>query len=357
MKLVVPLLSVFVLGLLSSCGGTNEAKIRLKSRSLMTEIGPHDVLVNYVSSADYASREKVEDCYAHIEEVMCLVKDNTTKDECLPGGEAYAAPFQELYKNYPPALQKMFCSLDNIYVLETFYATAYAANNVDEQGRVVGANMGIRKSVLDENLSLSKWASWKEQLNFGGDVTGYKSAKTLPRHTTSAAPGKREVNDFLYFVVAHEFGHMFDFANAINRIDAACTGESCPFEVDTWGDFSWETPNMAKADQDFENRNGLCFYTCKSNPLSASSVPSVYRGLHRSNFVSTYAASNPYDDFADSLGYVALLDYLQSEYYLDTNSGARYDIMAKLRSKRFAEKRQYIYDFLAGSILYPGDGV
>jgi len=157
------------------------------------------------------------DCRAHIESVMCLVDPPENKSEepgsdrpCLPGGQAYAKYFEALYDNYPSALQKMFCSLRHIYIEKDFFGTAYAGLVKDEAGRPIGAKMGIRKSVLDENLNLGLWASWKEQLSFGGVTDSYTLTPNLPSIQT-ASDGN--LNDFLYFVVAHEFGHIFDFIN------------------------------------------------------------------------------------------------------------------------------------------------
>lgn len=64
----------------------------------------------------------------------------------------------------------MFCSLNYIFIEKEFFGTAYASPLKDSNGNIIGAMMGIRQSVLDENLNLETWASWKEQLSFGWPV-------------------------------------------------------------------------------------------------------------------------------------------------------------------------------------------
>ncbi|MBK9321986.1 MAG: hypothetical protein IPM97_03335 [Bdellovibrionaceae bacterium] len=82
--------------------------------------------------------------------------------------------------------KKMFCSLKHIFVEKHFFGTAYAGTLKDQNGAMNGAMMGIRQSVLDQNLNLTTWASWKEQLSFGGVADSYTSSPDLPHIETSS---------------------------------------------------------------------------------------------------------------------------------------------------------------------------
>lgn len=295
------------------------------------------------------------DCRAHIRRVMCLVDpdpqggEGTADRPCLPGGEDYAGFFEALHDRYPRTLQRMFCSLSRIYVEKAFVGTAYAGVIRDASGALIGAKMGIRKSVLDERLDLTTWASWKEQLSFGGETGSYRLTDGLPRIRTTSSP---EVSDFLYFVVTHEFGHIFDFANQLNRtVSGADGGEMHP---DSWGALSWITERKPKPENDFVNLPGLCFYWCGTNPLAPGAAPELYEGLDRSSFISTYATSQPWDDFADSLAYTLMSQNLGTTYVLETGQGRSYDIMSKLHGPVFSEKLRYIERFLGRTdVVYP----
>lgn len=304
-----------------------------------------------------------DDCRAHIREVLCLVDppaevdNNKQKRTCLDGGESYAHHFEVIYDNYPVVLQKMFCSLDVIYIEKKFIGTAYAGVIEDDEGNIIGAKMGIRQSVLDEKLDLNLWASWKEQLSFGGIANSYTLTAGLPSITTST---DKAVNDFLYFVIAHEFGHIFDFANEVNKV-TTCEEKSaenpepkCLLHQQSWGALSWITDQKPKAENDFTNRSGLCFYWCDDNPLERDVITGLYADLYLTNFISIYATTQPWDDFADSLGYFVLMQNLKASYSIDTANGNTYNIMDKLKSSIFATKFSYLKNFLQRQdIIYP----
>ncbi|MDD4976370.1 MAG: hypothetical protein PHY93_18575 [Bacteriovorax sp.] len=301
-------------------------------------------------------------CRDHIKEIMCLV-DPMKEDEdiknrpCLEGGQSYAIHFEQLYDNYPPALQKMFCSLKRIYIENQFFGTAYASLMYDTNGNRDGALIGIRKSVLDESLSLATWASWKEQLSFGGVTDSYTVTPDLPHVTTSS---NSKANDFLYFVITHEFGHLFDFSNNLNE-QINCpepTPENedpeCKMAEGSWGAISWETDRKPKPINEFQNRSGLCFYVCEGKTLNKADVPGLYESLLKTDFVSTYSATQIWDDFAESLAYFTIDQKLASRYMLNTKQGKYYDSISKLSSPIFATKSQYLKNFLERTdILYP----
>ncbi|MGE0173637.1 MAG: hypothetical protein AB7T49_12645 [Oligoflexales bacterium] len=315
--------------------------------------------------------DRPTDCRAHIKEALCLVApdpnhpnevpDNSKKRSCLGGEGAYVEAFEQLYDNYPPVLQKMFCSLRKIQIEEKFFGTAYAnivwkdeANHVSD-----GAIMGIRKSVLDEKLTLTRWSSWKEQLSFGGVVDSYTVKDDLPKIETSS---KDQINDFLYFVVAHEFGHFLDFSNNLNeQINCSKKTENpddqvCDFADGSWGSLSWENTKTILPEFDFELRPELCFYWCDGKTLGKDQIDSVYQGLSNAPFVSTYSTTNARDDFAETFAYRLLNQYVDSKYSLVTPAPAqiRYDIIEKLRGERMASKVEYVDDVIAKDDLkYP----
>ncbi len=303
------------------------------------------------------------DCRDNIRKVICLVdpveKGQDSKSrKCLEGGQEYAIYFERLYDNYPPVLQKMFCSLKYLFIEKKFFGTAYAGMLERKDGKYQGAMMGIRKSVLDENLNLTTWASWKEQLSFGGIADAYKVLPGLPRIQTKSAG---LANDFLYFVVTHEFGHIFDFANDINKTQNCPEPKSedeempeCRLAENTWGDIGWQTTRLPHPINEFPKRKSLCFYGCEGKPMSKGDIPEVYQALHQTDFISTYAATNPWDDFSDSLAYYLMREKLNTSYFVMTEDGADYDIIKKLDSILFARKSNYIKNFLnLDEIKYP----
>ncbi len=252
----------------------------------------------------------------------------------------------------------MFCSLDVIFIEKKFFGTAYAGLVKDANGKPVGAQMGIRQSVLDEDLGLTQWSSWKEQLSFGGIVDSYTVSSHLPIIQTSTPA--ENLNDFLYFVVAHEIGHIFDYANLINEtkncpeVPDDQEPLECELQEGSWGSIGWLTTQKPKAENDSLNRSQLCFYWCDGNTLGASTISNLYADLFKTNFISIYSTTQPWDDFADSLAYFLMKRNLDTAYSIHTNQGQSYDIMKKLNSPVWRTKRQYLEKFISRTdIIYP----
>lgn len=306
--------------------------------------------------------EVISNCRENIAKVVCIVDPGVENEDpsarpCQSGSEAYATYFEQIYDHYPATLQKMFCSLKHIFIEKNFTATAYAGTSTGADGAKNGAIMGIRKSVLDEGLSLTQLASWKEQLSFGGVVDSYTLTPELPMIETATS---KKVSDLLYFILAHEFGHMFDFANELNKFKNCSEPSSqdewpvCEIEPGSWSSISWENTLKPHPASDFVHRQALCFYWCNNSTLDSSTIFSVYQGMAQSDFISLYAATNINDDFADSIAYFLMDQELGTSYVIKTIDGQSYDIMAKLKSPLFQKKYDYIKQFLLRTdIVYP----
>ena len=273
------------------------------------------------------------DCRAHITKVVCYVEGQSGWSRpCLPDSKKYVPVFEALHDRLPPMLQKMFCSLEKLYVEKELESTAYAL-----RGRPV---IGIRASLIDEKLSLTKWATWKEQLNYGGKKDSYATREELPTYTSDTDV---TYEDMVFSIIVHEFGHLFDFANDVNDTE----GFSGKLKAGTYGAIGWETMYKPKAGNDFANRTKLCFYRCGST-LPASTVPAIYGELHdKTNFLNTYTARNPYEDFADTFSFYYFFKLTKHDYKLDTKQGKVYDMREALASDALAAKVKYLEAFEA----------
>lgn len=298
-------------------------------------------------------------CKQNIQDVMCFVdpvqgdpEQNPFARSCLPDSrkEKFVTFFQELHDQYPAELQKMFCSVKRIFVeKQDFGGTAYAGVAVDQQGQK-HAIMGIRASVVEMgDPRLDFWVSWKEQLSFGGILEKYVLTPGLP-FIGSAPIGYN--NDFIYYVIAHEFGHIFDFANQLNNFEETKNGwEAKP---GSWSALSWKTFETPKDQFNFQDRDKLCFYWCEGKTIARENINQMYADLSKTNFMSFYASTNPYDDFAETMAFTYLRKGLHSTYILNTGAGESYDMMRKLRSPLLKSKMNYIHKLMTSPDLrYP----
>ena len=297
------------------------------------------------------ARPKVTDCRANIKRAMCVVqarfepRGDRASRVCDKNSAAYVAFFEAVYDRFPPVLQQVFCSLDTISVEANMESIAYAGL------RGSNAIMGFRKSVIDEGLDLSTLLSWKEQLPFGGERDSYKLSDRLP--LLAITSGTREPSqDLAFYILAHEFAHMLDFANDINT--SCWPGMACEAERGSWTALSWSDTDHPRKSVDFPHRADVCFYQCNGGPVSTKHIGTLYEGLNDSNFVTLYASTNIYDDFAESMAFYYLDRERGFGYGVDTRQGATWNLLDKVHAPQFKAKLKYIEHFVSRSdIAYP----
>ena len=308
--------------------------------------------------------KRPSDCRAHIAQVICVVESknkgkiwlDSDDRPCLDGAQKYTDMLQQLYDDFPEILQRMFCSLQRINIEKSSLPTAFARTlwiKDQETGelRTNGSILHLSQKPLDLNLNLAKWASWKEQLSFGGSQDSFNLSVDLPRAETKSPP---KINDFLYFLIAHEFAHFFDAANGVNAQETCDKKQKshCPFKKESWGALSFESNNMVKATADFPKRSKLCFYWCHGKYLPRTAIPALYDALEKSSFISTYASTNASEEFADSFAYFIMHEHLHSAFSFLLPNAPHYDVMAKLESPVFAIKLHYLKS-LVSHLKYP----
>lgn len=297
------------------------------------------------------------ECRASIRPKMCLVDPQPEGESgprpCLAGGEAYAPQLEALFDTYPAALQRVFCSINRIFVEKDSVGTAYAGSGTYAPGKF-GTIMGIRQSVLDERLTLSHWASWKEQLAFGANPKSFELLEGKPIVTASLKDSN--VHDFLYFVIAHEFGHILDFANGANQFECGAAEATTHLHRDCiptgqWSKLDWQDSLTPLEGKNYSFRDDFCFYWCNGHFPGLAHMGEMYRNLWNTTFLSSYASKNAYDDLAETMAYVVATDEQDLHFELNIE-GTTYDSVAKLFLPRLDEKREWMREFLKRPHLY-----
>lgn len=238
---------------------------------------------------------------------------------CLPGGEKYEKIFRDHYKRSSSLIRKMYCSLEKIWIENDLHTTAYAVPIRDESNKVVAGAIGISRKFLDENPSLQSWMEKKENSSFGGSSVFKFQIKT--RKKISAVD----------YALNHEFGHLFDYANDIQK--------------------SWtEIKNIGLGPIQKE----LCFYQCGGNYIAENRGTELMNELLQSTYVSTYASVNSKEDWAETFA----LYYASSDKGLQIKtqtSESQFDLHQHMNSDVMSEKLNFYRAFIKGSIRYPAD--
>jgi hypothetical protein len=159
----------------------------------------------------------------------------------------------------------------------------------------------------------------------------------------------------MYFVFAHEFGHLFDFANGVNRFEwnQACSqAGTCASSVGSWSSIAWETSTTHLTTTDFKDSSLLCFYGCQKTMTQDQAIE-LYQDFQHGGFVSTYASTNPWDDFAETLAYYVLRTTMKKSLVVTYADGLSFDATDRLDTPELKKKVGYVQGFLAASPKYP----
>ncbi|WP_413569237.1 hypothetical protein ACLWBD_01065 [Bdellovibrio sp. HCB117] len=300
-------------------------------------------------------------CRDRIKQVICLVDNSSSPNgprQCLSGSENFAAPIEKIYDILPEKLQKAFCGLDAIFVESDVESLAYAGIiRANEKGEVEGSFIGVRRTLLETAYDATSVFGWKEQKAFGIIAPPFVHLPDGPRvevilpHSLSA----------LQYIFIHEIGHILDFANSANEF-VCPANETCdlskwdPVEfgkmipaANSFGALSWKNPMYPQDAQRFPLWDKLCFYGCNER-LTIADMESFYRQLDQTNFVSTYAAVSPYEDFAESFTFHVLS--LQGEW----NYRVQTPYMAYSLEKKWDvlfPKKSWLEAFYQRDLKYP----
>jgi hypothetical protein len=300
-------------------------------------------------------------CKARIRGILCLVdawEEGKTR-VCLAGGESYAPHMTEVYDGLPPKMQKLFCTMKVIFVEKDLESLAYAGvNGADELG-AFDAVMGIREELLVHDYVAQDVFGWKEQKAFGVQAPPFKTLPGSPIVSAKIA-GK---NTALQYVLIHELAHVLDFSNQANhfvcKAGEDCTGEQewneafgRKFEsvAGSWSALSWLNWVDPTRNHDFILRRDLCFYGCNGKGLNLLQMPEFYRQLNAVEYVTTYAAISPMEDFAESTAFYFLSQQPGFEYHV-TDPEATYFLNRKWYAMK--DKREWIENFYAQDLKYP----
>jgi hypothetical protein len=231
----------------------------------------------------------------------------------------------------------------------------------DEHG---GGFMAIARDVVEKNVDPEAVLGWKEQKVFGAKAPRFELNKEGPQVWTSSNSPLQT----LQYVVTHEFAHILDFVNRANRFvcppGKACNPapkteeeymelqKSLIPEMDSWGAFSWKNGLEPNEQNKYPLWDRLCFYGCEGiEKLKLSEMHDFYFQLDRTNFVSTYASVNPYEDFAESTAFYFMTDKVYDLKYRVSTGKAIF--FWEWKWLQLTKKNNWIELFYEGDLKYP----
>lgn len=299
-------------------------------------------------------------CRDRIRQIVCLVDAPKSPDEvrpCQTGSDIYAEPIAKIYDLLPEKVQNAFCSLDVIYIENSLESLAYAGTRRGATPDKESGFMGIRRILVEQAYDATSVLGWKEQKSFGIQAPPFVHMPQGPR-VEIALPGSLTA---LQYVIVHELGHILDFSNKAN--DFMCpAGETCNLNTydpkefakliptgTSWSTLSWKNPLVPKDEYHFPLWDKLCFYGC-SDTLTVNDMEEFYRDLDKTNFVTTYSAVSPYEDFAESFAFYILTLQGPWSYRIQTPQNA-YSL--DIKWSKTSDKKIWMDSFYNRDLKYP----
>ncbi|MBQ49292.1 MAG: hypothetical protein CMP10_18080 [Zetaproteobacteria bacterium] len=139
----------------------------------------------------------------------------------------------------------------------------------------------------------NQWASWKENTPFATDGA-YKVKMTI------AEPSYDNRIQAIQYILLHEIGHVLALNTSIHPLWFS-EKKSPPQMADyPFMKLSWNYTNVGYQslfDQNFPLRKDVRYYFGKDLPNEA--IPKAYANLVKTNFVTLYGATSPYEDWAE----------------------------------------------------------
>jgi hypothetical protein len=182
--------------------------------------------------------------------------------------------------------------LAGIYFIEDLGGTGFF-DEIDDAGRAVAGFTVLDPAVLQRTANA--WATWKESTPFQPG-----SGATL-RATIQDAKGDTRANAIQY-ILLHELGHMLSIGAGVHpswRTAAKDVAlERYPFARLSWRHSSDRARFVSAFDAAFPQRKDVVYYF--GAKLPAAQMLATYDALERTDFVTLYGATNPFDDFAEA---------------------------------------------------------
>ena len=203
-----------------------------------------------------------------------------------------------------------------VYLLENDWGTGTTEAVQDDQGRWRYGYIALNLSVLERTANA--WGSWKERSAFQPDPPA-RIDMVLESEAADTVDGA------LRFIFLHELGHVLGLALGVHGFWDA---EPVPVETldSPFVRLSWQPDGSGKLVSRWRERfpvlSQLHFYSFGEATLKASEAADVYRALAQTDFPSLYAATNPYDDWAETFVVYVHTRMLGQPYRVSVTGGA-----------------------------------
>ena len=268
-------------------------------------------------------------------------EQKTDNPEALFISEDFFKDAQKAIEEIPLIIQeKLNDKLLGIYFGTGWGSSALTDVVADEKGNVIGSVVAVDVKTL-LNHSANSWSAWKENTPFTEGP--YKIDATI--ETASNDHRKNAIQ----YLLLHEFGHVLtaqkDFLPDwwLKAEHFKSTDEYSFLPI------SWQI-NIANQiipliKEDFQYRDKVNYYS--GEQLPNHEIADIYEALDKTSFVSLYAATSAYEDFAEMFAYYVHVVLMEKPY--EISLWHKDDLILSFNHfknhHRFKQKHQFFTSF------------
>lgn len=209
---------------------------------------------------------------------------------------------QALVELPPQVRAPLAGKLAGIYFIEDIGSTGFGDQIVDASGKALAGFIVLDPSML--NRSANAWATWKEG-------TPFRPAPGIRLEALIESEAQDNRKNAIQYILLHELGHIFAIGGTVHPSWTAppekVKSADYPFFLLSWTQAPDRKAYVSVFDDKFPQRKDIAYYSARAR-LDASQMLDVYAALERTSFATLYAATNPFDDFAE-----AFASYVHSE--------------------------------------------
>lgn len=202
----------------------------------------------------------------------------------------FASDVHAVMAEFPPPVQKHLRDhVLGVFLVTDLGSTAYNDAFTDFPSHHMGFIV-LDVSALDQ--AANAWATWREK-------TPFSDSSDIQVTVRIADDRQDDRRHAISFTLLHELGHLVGAAKSAHSLWWAGGNPSVyPFSAQSW---KLENGNIvSRWDNAFRDRHKVRFYATEQFRLPSSALLGAYSQLLKTDFVSLYASTGVYEDFAET---------------------------------------------------------
>ena len=210
----------------------------------------------------------------------------------------FASEVKQALSEIPASvLKKISGSFAGVFLVADLGGTGYTDTILSEKGVPVASFVVLDVNILKARKA-NEWATWKASTPF------VSSDKTYQIQVVIEASKKNNRKNAIQYILLHELGHVLSVSLPVHPHWGYSPSTIKDLSVYKFFNESWLLPPRSKKyvtrfDRSvLKNRSNIVYYF--GAKLKNNEIVPMYTNLKKTDFCTLYAATSPFDDWAES---------------------------------------------------------